>query len=290
MEYTASYLEVAPGLNIFYRDFPGRNENAPAILCLHGLTRNGEDFFPLINSLEKLGLAGNYRFIVPDMLGRGLSDYDPNPNNYVVPTYTKDCWQLLDHLKIEKCLLVGTSMGGIMTMHMHQEQPNRIAGVLLNDIGTIVVKEGLIYILSYLGRQMTESNWEKALQATKQRLAHEYPNIGESAWEELAKRSYSESGNGDWILRYDPNIRLPLLDAYEAETQLDLWDIFLAIDKPILCLRGALSRLFTKELGDEMEKRSSHCTVKKIKDRGHVPLLDEPETISYIREWLSDIG
>src|SRR6218665_924547 len=107
-------------LRLFYRRLgePGRLP----VLCLHGLTRNSRDFAALAQHL-----SASYDVIVPDVRGRGFSEHDPNPQNYQPPVYARDAWELLDHLGLSRCAVIGTSMGGVIAMIMAALQPQRIA-------------------------------------------------------------------------------------------------------------------------------------------------------------------
>ncbi|MBA3835595.1 MAG: alpha/beta fold hydrolase, partial [Sphingomonas sp.] len=123
------YWTSRDGLKLHYRDHAGPDDRPP-ILCLHGLTRNSRDFEALAERL-----AGEWRVISPDFRGRGLSEYDPQSSRYMPPTYAADVLQLLDELQIDKAVFVGTSLGGLTTMIVAGFAPQRIAGVVLNDIG-----------------------------------------------------------------------------------------------------------------------------------------------------------
>ena len=70
----------ADGLQLYYRDYPGGEgaEGRTPIVCLHGLTRNSRDFADLAEHLAAQGR----RVIVPEMRGRGFSDYAPDSSTY----------------------------------------------------------------------------------------------------------------------------------------------------------------------------------------------------------------
>ena len=38
------FFQTQDGLRLYARDYPGPGNNAPVVLCLHGLTRNSRDF------------------------------------------------------------------------------------------------------------------------------------------------------------------------------------------------------------------------------------------------------
>src|SRR5690606_23313089 len=135
MEREHEYLSE-DGLRLFYRHYDGDRSRA-ALLCLHGLTRNSADFVDLARHV-----APGRRVLAGDIRGRGRSDRDPNWQNYYPGAYVKDMWRLLDHAGVERCVPIGTSMGGIMAMLMAVQQPARVAGVILNDIGPAAESSG----------------------------------------------------------------------------------------------------------------------------------------------------
>ena len=98
------------GLSLFYRDYPGSAERPP-LVCLHGLTRNSRDFESFADRF-----AGRFRVLAPDFRGRGLSERDPEPERYVPTTYAADILEMLDQLEVDRCVFVGTSLGGIGAM------------------------------------------------------------------------------------------------------------------------------------------------------------------------------
>ena len=131
----------ADGLTLFYRDYAG-GEGADTrlpVVCLHGLTRNSRDFADVAPRLASQGR----RVIVPEMRGRGLSDYAPDSSTYTPLQYVADLEILFDELGFDRLISVGTSMGGLITMLMAATKPGRFAGVLMNDIGPVVDRAGL---------------------------------------------------------------------------------------------------------------------------------------------------
>lgn len=110
----------AQGLRIAYRDQP-ENIGKPAILCLHGLTRNSLDFSDLADHL-----GADFRVLAMDVRGRGRSDRDPDPQNYHPGSYVEDTLMLLDDAGLDEVILIGTSMGGLMSMIMGAQIKDRI--------------------------------------------------------------------------------------------------------------------------------------------------------------------
>lgn len=116
------------------------------ILCLPGLTRNMDDFLPVVQEF-----AGEAQIIRMDFRGRGGSDWAPF-ETYSVPQEAADVVTLLDHLGLSKVSILGTSRGGLVAMMMAMAAHERLAGVFLNDVGPVVAAEGLDHIMEYLGK------------------------------------------------------------------------------------------------------------------------------------------
>ena len=287
--YQLQDITTADGLQLHVRCYGAKltENDKPSslpVLCLHGLTRTGVDFEPLFN---KLSAEGKYSFIVPDLRGRGESDYDPHPENYELPTYLSDCQRILEHFSIQRFAILGSSLGGLLAMELHRLLPASVCGIALSDIGPILPQTGLVSILSYVGMPGKVTNWEEATAFTQARLSTDYPSLTPDQWRDITTRSYKEHRDGSLTLIYDPKISVTLKTAFKAGYQLDLWDSFEGItQQPLLCLRGELSRLLTPELLLEMQERNPHLTTALIPERGHVPLLDEPESVTAIQQWL----
>src|SRR5262245_46031315 len=149
MAQGAGFREIrfaAPdGVELYARDYGGAG--GPAVLCLCGLTRNSRDFEPLARFI-----ADRSRMVVLDFRGRGQSAYAPDPDSYRPEVELADAIRLLDTLGIARAGVIGTSRGGLIAMLMGAVNPDRLSGVVLNDIGPVIEREGLLRIRSYLGR------------------------------------------------------------------------------------------------------------------------------------------
>ncbi len=183
----------ANGLSLFARDYPGAGGEARLpVICLHGLTRNSSDFEEIAPTIASFGR----RVIAPDIRGRGHSQWDSRPENYVPQTYARDLTDLLDALGIAKAVFIGTSMGGIIMMTLALRQRNRIAAAVLNDVGPEVSPEGLERIQSYVGRPVMPASWAEAVAYVRQVNEVAFPNFTEQDWERMTERAFSRGPQG----------------------------------------------------------------------------------------------
>lgn len=255
-------------------------EDAPPVLCLHGLTRNHRDFAYLAAHLSP-----DYRVIVPDQRGRGRSAWDNDPSRYNLMVYVADMFALLDHLGIDQVRVIGTSMGGLMGMIMATQQPHRIKALVLNDVGPEIAPEGLARIAGYAGKGGPLETWDAAAKAAEMINAVAFPDYGPDDWAAFAQRTYRET-DGRIVPDYDPAIALGLKPQSNAVAP-DLWPLWAGIGQtPVLVIRGALSDLLSSATFDRMLAEHPDSQGVTVANRGHAPMLDEPEAVAAIDRFL----
>lgn len=278
--YTDHFYKSADGrLTLYARDYARDTDKTP-LLLMHGLTRNSADFEPLAAHL-----AGQYRLIVADQRGRGRSDYDSDPAQYNPVVYAADMGALLDSLGIGKAVAIGTSMGGLMAMVMTQMMPGRLTAIVLNDVGPEVDMAGIRRIQSYVGGNGTPAtDWDSAAHKAEAVNGVAFPDYGPDDWMAFARRTYRENADGVPVLAYDKAIAAGMNDADLTAVPPDLWPVWDAISNiPVLAIRGALSDLLSPEILEQMAARhKGDFTAVTVPNRGHAPILDEPEALSSI--------
>ncbi len=281
--YREQRFGAGDGLTLYYREY-GAGGAATPVLCLPGLTRNSRDF-------ERLApvLARGRRVLAADLRGRGHSDRDPDWRRYQPPTYVGDTVALLDHAGIDRAVLIGTSLGGLVSMMLNARHPERVAGVVLNDIGPEIDPAGLARIQSYTGRLPGVASWDEAAEQTRLVYGDAWPGLGDEDWRMLARRGYRDLGRGVPELDMDPAIGRAIR---EAPLELgDPWVLFAALgDVPTVLLRGARSDILAAATAQKMQALKPDLTVVEVPHRGHVPLLDEEQCLAAIHELVERAG
>lgn len=276
------YYTSQDGLELFYRDFGADRPGTP-VICLPGLTRNSRDFEDLA-----MHLSDRRRVITPDLRGRGYSAYDAEWRNYHPGTYVRDIVTLLDELGIDSVIVIGTSLGGLIAMGMAAFCGPRLAGVVMNDIGPDIHPTGIERIRKYTGRMPPVASWEGALAQTKEIYGAWLPGLSAERWQRLAWKSYREIDGPVPRLDMDPMIGEALRNA--GPNQGDPWRFFDAlVDKPVTLLWGRDSDILTADIVARMQAHKPDLEVVPVADRGHAPLLDEPECIAAIDAFLERV-
>lgn len=277
------YWNSSDGLRLHYRDYDGPRERPP-ILCLPGLTRNARDFEPVADRL-----AGEWRIIAVEFRGRGESQHDPNPRNYVPATYAADVLKLLDQLGIADAVFFGTSLGGLVTMLMSGSDPERIAGALINDIGPVIEQAAIERLRRFVGKEAKWATWAEAGKATAAVNRIAFPHYTPADWERFARRAYSERPDGSIQLDYDMAIAVPFAKD-SGSPNFDPWPLLDGlVDKPVLIVRGETSDLFSVETAQRMTKMLPKAELVTVPGIGHAPMLDEPEAVAGIDRLLARV-
>jgi pimeloyl-ACP methyl ester carboxylesterase len=250
---------------------------ARAIICVHGLTRNGRDFDHLAAVLQEQA-----RVICPDIVGRGLSDPLGNPEHYALPTYVAHMLQMLDKLSLGEVDWVGTSMGGLIGMGVAASGAP-IRRLVLNDIGPFIPKAALERINMYLGLSLSFASLE-ALEAHLREIHAGFGPLSDAEWRHLAEHSASRREDGTFRLSYDQRLGAPMKRGPIEDV--DLWPVWDQIRCPVLVLRGAESDLLLAETAEEMTRRGPGAEVIQIDGTGHAPALMAKAQIEVVRDWL----
>jgi pimeloyl-ACP methyl ester carboxylesterase len=282
--YEDRYWTSSDGLNLHYRNYPGAEgaERLP-VLCMHGLTRNARDFAALADDL-----APARRVIVPEMRGRGLSAYAPDSDTYSPVTYVADVEKLLAEQGIDRFVVIGTSMGGLMAMLMAAARPGRMAAVVMNDIGPVVDPDGLSRISGYVGQGRSYPTWVHAARGLAAVHSPAFPDYDLDQWLEMAKRTMVVTQNGRIGFDYDMAIAEPFAKPGNAAPA-NLWPAFDALaGVPMLLVRGALSDLLSEDTVRQMGARNPAMRTITVPRVGHAPTLDEPEVRAAIHALLDE--
>lgn len=272
------YFTAKDGARLAYRD---EGAGLP-LLALSGLTRTGRDFDYLAPHLP----AG-VRLIRPDYRGRGASDHT-GVETYSVPKEAGDAVALLDHLGIEKAAILGTSRGGMIGMFLAATKKDRMLGLCLNDVGPVLARGGLEKIKDYVGRDPS-ARTKAEFAAKLPSLMPGFDGVPASRWAEEVDRHYTETPEGLRV-NYDKALREGFLAALSGP-DMDLWPLFDACaGLPLALLRGANSDLLLPETVADIRARRPDMLFAEVPGRAHIPFLDEPESLSLIRDWLSACG
>ena len=258
----------------------GDPANPRAVICVHGLTRNGRDFDYFAQAL-----ASEFRVVCPDVAGRGQSDWLTAKPDYNYVQYMSDMTALIGRVTAggaQAVNWVGTSMGALLGILLASLPQTPISKLVANDAGPLVPKSALQRLAQYVGKDARFATFEE-LEAYLRRVSAPFGALTDAQWRHLTETSAKQYDDGRWGMSYDPAIGLALQGNLN---DVDLWAQWDAIACPALVLRGAQSDVLLPETAKAMTQRGPKAKLFEIADVGHAPMLMTDEQVKIVRDFL----
>jgi pimeloyl-ACP methyl ester carboxylesterase len=266
---------------------------APAVVCVHGLTRNARDFDYLAAAL-----SAEYYVLCVDVLGRGQSDWAHATNaataasQYAVPNYAAQMIEWMDALALKQPHWVGTSMGGIIGLMVQLLSLNRLGKLVLNDIGPVIESAALQRIAAYIGAAPRFDSRAQAMAYAK----HNFASFGcttDAQWGGLTDFYYVDQPDGSVRTHYDPAIAVvtkaqtaamtaPAVQASEAA----LWASLKSFAQPVMVMRGETSDLLSTDTLAAMLAINPRCQAVTVPGCGHAPHLMDDAQVGMVAQFL----
>ena len=267
------------GLSLYYRDYDGGSAAGAPLLCLSGITRNSADFAALAEAH-----ASERRIVCLDYRGRGESDRAGDWQTYTPETYVNDIRHLIVAAGLHHFVLVGTSMGGFLSMGLGALVPAAIAGVVLNDVGPKIEAAATAAIVDHVGTDRPVADWPAAVAAVKERFTG-FEAWDDATFEDVARATYRDDGDGRLHFNWDVNLVQPIRRSSGARQ--DLWAMFRSLHHvPVLAIRGGNSDLLTDAGLQAMLNDHPDIAGVTVPGVGHAPRLHEPEAAKAISAFL----
>jgi pimeloyl-ACP methyl ester carboxylesterase len=272
MEPTSHRIKGAHGLELHLLEWS--TEGVPLVL-LHGLGNEAhlwDDFVPSV--------VPHYRVLALDQRGHGDSDWDPEAR-YDAESMTDDLEAVLEALEIDRFVLVGFSMGGRVSMTFAGRHPERLAGLVIADIGPEVDARGVLRI----GGEMAEHRAPvfTDVQEYAAMLSLNYPAGQPHALKRMAEFALRQRKDGLFELKMDPKLRAdrPTDEATKAKEEAFIqqqWDALARVPCATLVVRGAASDILSPETADKMvDEVLQNGRLAIVPQAAHSIMTDNPE-------------
>lgn len=285
MNPSSHYLTLA-GREIHYTEWgPAEGE---VVIAWHGLARTGRDMDELGQHLA----AARYRVICPDTLGRGLSQWSPEPQQeYCLAFYARLAAELFGQLRIERAHWVGTSMGGAIGTVcagglLQPALAPRIRSLVLNDNAPQLADAAIARIRTYAGNPPAFAT-VRELEAFFRKAYEPFGWLSDAQWRRLTETSTRRLPDGRVTPHYDPAMVGQFI--HHPDDYL-IWEHYGRIDRPVLLLRGAQSDLVLPDTVERMRGcgpgRRGKLQVIEVPGCGHAPALNVPAQLDAVLDFL----
>jgi len=264
-----SFLSVL-GVNLHYLEW-GLPENPP-LLLVHGGSAHAHWWDHIAAAL-----AQEYRVIALDSRGHGDSDW-VKPPAYEIDDYAEDIAAFVAHLGLSTFVLIGHSLGGLISMRYAIDHGTTLSALVIVDMGPRLQQSRRMQLLSRVPTPIF---------ATEDDLVRRFRLLPEETWAEpellrhIARHSARSLPDGRLTLKTDRATFLRQPHDVSAELS--------RITCPTLLVRGGESKTLSLETVYEMEVLCPCLRSVEIPDVGHHVFLDKPTAfLEAVREFLHE--
>jgi len=249
-------VDLIDGLHLHYRrkGYPG----APLVVFLNSL---GTDLRIWNGVLDRLG--GRIQSLCYDKRGHGLSDAPPAP--YTLDNHIDDLAGLLDHLRIERAILCGVSVGGMIALGLAARRPGMIQGLILCDTAHRIGSDDL---------------WNQRIEQIRQHGIESIANPVLDRWFSKSFRQAVPNAVAGWR---NMLVRTPVegyVGTCAALRDADLTAAAKRLNLPVRCLCGSEDGATPPDLVQSMSALIAESRFQVVDGAGHLPCIEAPDTLA----------
>jgi pimeloyl-ACP methyl ester carboxylesterase len=248
------------GVNVYYE---AHGQGVP-IVFLHPFSTNGYIWY-----FQIFPFAQTNQCVVIDERGHGRSDKPQQ--GYAIKAMAKDVAAVLDELKVDKAILVGNSIGGMIAMQFNLDYPDRVLGNVIVSSGT-GLSENMPAEVKAAFQQNYQGTFSQLIEgAVSARTKRERGEILD-----LMKAQFMVESNFP---------RHVFMAASQDPGGVFNWDIraqLKNIRKPTLVLAGEEDQATTVAVNKVLADGIPGAELRVIKDVGHFYQLEKPQEFNEV--------
>jgi len=254
------------------------NKDRPTIVFLHGgaLTAHTWD-------LVCLALRDDFHCVALDQRGHGDSDWAAD-GDYSIGAALSDSKGFVDHLGLDKFILVGMSLGAINSLAFAAAHPERLSHLVIIDAGPEMRRPGSSRIRDFV----TQVQETVTVEAIIEKALEFNPRRDPKILRRSLMHNLRQQPDGTWRWKYDTQ-RFKALDqeVHRAE-RAKLADGLARIACPALVVRGGESDVFHEEDGIRLAQRLPKGKFVTVPKAGHTVQGDNPkDLVAELRRFLA---
>jgi pimeloyl-ACP methyl ester carboxylesterase len=260
--YTEYFVEV-DGLRLHVQDYG--SEGKSPMLCVHGGAANAHWY-----DFVAHGFSADYHVRAVDLRGHGDSDWDSSERpNYSYKRHATDLHELTERLDLRDFVLVGHSMGGMISSIYTATYPGRVKALIIVDSNLVMNAERIAGFNAVSNRQGRDYESQEEFIASF-RVRPGGSTAPEGALRYLAIHSGRRFEDGRWRHKVDRRV-------YADRELIDSFGLWNKIKIPALLMKGGDSVRLTPESIAEVQSRAPQVKTTVVSDAEHHITLDNPK-------------
>jgi pimeloyl-ACP methyl ester carboxylesterase len=259
--YTDRYVEVA-GLKLHVLDYGAAGK--PQMLCIHGSAAHAHWY-----DFVAPGLTNDYHVLAPDLRGHGDSEWDRSPQPaYNYDRYAADIHELTEKLNLRDFVLVGHSMGGLVSIVYAATYPGRAKAFIMID-SSVNLPPDRVAAMNTIGSREGSSYADKDEFVAKFKVRPAGSSASPDIVRHLAQHSGRQFEDGRWRSKVDRNV-------YAKRIGRDLMPYWANIKIPALLMKGDRSNRVSPEVIAGVKALAPQVEVAQVAGCDHHVTLDNP--------------
>jgi pimeloyl-ACP methyl ester carboxylesterase len=252
----------------------------PPIVFLHGGGLNAHTW-----DLVCLGLRRERHCLALDQRGHGDSEWSPEMD-YTTESHVGDLEAFVDRLGLERFVLVGMSLGGVNALAWAGRHSQRLAGLVLIDVGPEIRMAGVQKIAAFTSEQKLLDSIDEVIEKALTFNPRRDPQLLRLS----LRHNLRQTPKGQWMWKYDQRHRGKVEPgAYERRRDL-LWDAVANVQCPTLVVRGAQSDVFHDEDAERLAAALARGRWVRVENAGHTVQGDNPAgLLTELRAFLGEL-
>jgi esterase len=252
----------------------------PSIVFLHGGGLNAHTW-----DLVCLGLRRERHCFALDQRGHGESEWSP-VMDYGTESHVGDLEAFVEHLGLERFVLVGMSLGGANALAWAGRHSQRLAGLVLIDVGPEIRTAGAQKIAAFTSNQKPMESLDEVIDRA---LAFN-PRRDRELLRLSLRHNLRQTPKGHWMWKYDQRHR-GTVDPGAAERRRELlWGAVATVKCPTLVVRGAQSDVFHDEDAERLAAALARGRWVRVENAGHTVQGDNPAgLLTELRAFLGEL-
>lgn len=270
------YFVAIDGLRLRVQDYGSVGK--PPMLCVHGGGANGHWF-----DFVAAGFNADYHVRTVDLRGHGDSDWDrATPPNYNYTRHAADIHELTEKLDLRDFVLVGHSMGGMVSIVYTSTFPGRAKALIVVDSNLAVTPERIANFNAVANRQGRDYADQGEFIANY-RVRPGGSTAPPEALRYIARHSGRRFDDGRWRHKVDRRV-------YSDRELIDSFGCWDRIKIPALLMKGGKSARMTPEAIADVQSRAPQVRMTVVPDADHHITLDNPRGfIRAARDFLATV-
>jgi pimeloyl-ACP methyl ester carboxylesterase len=261
----------ANGIRLRYLDY-GTVGLTP-MLYLHGGAVNAHWF-----DFVAAGFTGSYHVRALDQRGHGDSAR-AEPPDYSYERYAADVAEVVEKLDLRDFVLVGHSMGGLVSLVYAANYPGRVKKIVVVD-STLVATPDRVAVLHEVGGREGRTYSTRGEFVDNFRVRPAGTTAAQEILRYLAERSGRQGPDGLWRHKFDRNV-------YSKRVFLDIPPHWNRIGIPALLVKGGRSDRITPAIVADAKSRCPHIDLVEVPGADHHVTLDNPGGfVAAVNRWL----